>query len=150
LHGRPLFPELLVREFPGRAFSAQVAGASGALDPASRTLLTEVRTRNDGDVLRPGMYADVRFHLQRERPPLLIPTSALIIRAGGPRVATVGPDQKIRYQMVELGRDYGATVEIVRGLSEQHSLTSTPPDGLAEGATVRAAPAAAPPKNRPS
>ena len=81
--------ELLVREFPGRTFAAQVAGASGALDPASRTLLTEVRTRNDGDVLRPGMYADVRFHLQRERPPLLIPTSARIIRAGGPRVAIV-------------------------------------------------------------
>ncbi len=141
--------ELLVREFPGRTFAAQVAGASGALDPASRTLLTEVRTRNDGDVLRPGMYADVRFHLQRERPPLLIPTSALIIRAGGPRVAIVGPDQKIRYQMVELGRDYGATVEIVRGLSERDSLISTPPDGLAEGAAVRAAPAA-PPKNRPS
>ena len=51
--------------------------------------------------------------------------------------------------MVELGRDYGATVEIVRGLSEQDRLISTPPDGLAEGATVRAAPAA-PPKNRPS
>jgi hypothetical protein len=34
----------------------------------------------------------------------------------GPRVAVLGAEQKVRFQLVELGRDYGATVEIVRGI----------------------------------
>ena len=51
--------------------------------------------RNEGDLLRPGIYADVKFHLTHSNPPLIIPASALILRSGPPRVATVGPT--IRY-----------------------------------------------------
>ncbi len=112
---------------------------SGALDQASRTLLTEIRMKNPEDLLRPGMYADVRLHIERDSPPLLIPTSALIIRAGGPRVAVVGADQKIRFQLVDLGRDYGATVEIIRGITPQDRLVNSPPDGLQDGSAVRIA-----------
>jgi multidrug efflux pump subunit AcrA (membrane-fusion protein) len=49
----------LVRELPKKPFEGVVANASGALDAASRTLLTEVRVRNAESTLRPGMYADV-------------------------------------------------------------------------------------------
>jgi RND family efflux transporter MFP subunit len=131
--------QLLIREFPQKVFNGQVVNISGALDQASRTLLTEIRMKNDGDLLRPGMYADARLHIERDSPPLLIPTSALIIRAGGPRVAIVGPDQKIRFQLVDLGRDYGATVEVIRGISPRDRLVNSPPDGLVDGSAVRIA-----------
>ncbi len=68
--------QLMIREFPKRPFDGVVANASGALDTASRTLLTEVRVRNADSTLRPGMYADVKLHVERDQPPLLIPTSA--------------------------------------------------------------------------
>jgi multidrug efflux pump subunit AcrA (membrane-fusion protein) len=136
--------QVLIREFPQKRFDGVVANASGALDPASRTLLTEVRMRNAEGTVRPGMYADVKLHLERDHPPLIIPTSALIIQASGPRVAVLGPDQKVRFQAVELGRDYGATVEIVRGIEAGDQVVTSPPDGLREDSVVRVAPAPAP------
>jgi len=137
--------QLLIREFPSRPFDGVVANASGALDTASRTLLTEVRVRNPGNLVRPGMYADMKLHLEREQPPLIIPTSALIIQASGPRVAVLGADQKVRFQAIELGRDYGTTVEIVRGIESNDQVVSSPPDGLSENSLVRVAPAPGPP-----
>jgi len=132
-----LTAELAVREFPQRVFPGRVVSTAGALDPASRTLLTEVRIQNEEEVLRPGMYTDVRFQLTRAAPPLVIPSSALIIRSGPPRVAIVGADGKVRFPVVQLGRDFGTTVEVVGGLSERDRLLVTPPDTLQEGAVVR-------------
>jgi RND family efflux transporter MFP subunit len=142
--------QILVREFPKKPFDGAVANASGALDSASRTLLTEVRMRNAEGTLRPGMYADVKLHLERDHPPLVIPTSALIIQASGPRVAVLGPDQKVRFQSVELGRDYGATVEIARGIEPGDQVITAPPDGLHEQSVVRVAPAPAAPAGKKS
>ncbi len=130
--------EILVREYPQRRFAARVVSTAGALDPASRTLLTEVRIGNPDDVLRPGMYGDVRFHVDRDHPPLLIPTSALVIRREGPRVAVVGDDDKASLKAVEIGRDYGSTVEIVSGLTERDRVIIDPPDGILDGTAVRA------------
>ncbi|HEY7168798.1 MAG TPA: efflux RND transporter periplasmic adaptor subunit [Candidatus Binatia bacterium] len=130
--------EIAIREFPQRSFTAAVASVAGALDPASRTLLTEVHMRNDREILRPGMYADVRFHLTRNDPPLIIPASALIIRGGSPRIAIVGPDNKARFQIVHLGRDYGATLEVTDGLTEKDRLVVAPSDDLQEGQVVKA------------
>jgi RND family efflux transporter MFP subunit len=133
-----LAAEVDVREFPRRSFSAQIAGVAGALDPASRTLLTEVRMRNEENLLRPGMYAEVKFHLKLSDPPLIIPASALIMRSGPPRVATVGADNKVRFQVVQLGRDYGTRVEVIDGLTEKERLLVAPADDLNEGDVVRA------------
>ncbi len=139
-----LSADILVREFPAQTFGARVVSMAGALDPASRTLLTEVRMPNAGDLLRPGMYADVRFHAHRDHPPLLVPTSALVIRGDGAHVSVVGARDTVSMRRVEIGRDYGTTVEIVRGLSEQDRVIIDPPDGVGDGTRVRpVAPASA-------
>ncbi len=132
-----LTTELAVHEFPQRHFAAQVASLAGALDSVSRTLLTEVRMVNKGDLLRPGMFAEVKFHLTREDPPLTIPASALILRSGPPRVAIAVGANKVRFQNVQVGRDYGALVEVVDGLSEKDRILVAPPDDLQDGDAVR-------------
>jgi hypothetical protein len=43
----------------------------------------------------------------------------------------------------ELGRDYGATVEILRGVEPEDLVITSPPDGLSESSVVRIAPAPA-------
>jgi RND family efflux transporter MFP subunit len=141
-----LAADLVVREYPQRVFRGQVVSTAGALDPASRTLLTEVRLRNDGEILRPGMYTDVKFRLVRADPPLVIASSALIVRSGAPRVAIVGSDNRVRFQVVQLGRDFGSTVEIANGLSEQDRVLATPPDSLQDGAAVQVASSSADPR----
>jgi hypothetical protein len=41
--------------------------------------------------------------------------------------------------VVQLGRDFGTTVEVVGGLSERDRLLVAPPDTLQEGAAVQVA-----------
>ena len=43
----------------------------------------------------------------------------------------------------ELGRDYGATGEILRGVEPEDLVITSPPDGLSESSVVRIAPAPA-------
>ena len=134
---RPGLPtDTVVREFPGRVFKASVFSTAEALDPASRTLLTEIRMPNEGGVLRPGMYADVKFHVRRSDPPLLLPSTAVIIRLGPPLVAIVGAEGVVHLKPVQLGRDLGSTIEIVGGLGDHETFIVAPPDNLQEGTRV--------------
>ena len=110
---------------------------TSALDPGSRTLLTEVQTSNAGYQLLPGMYATVNFGVQSSDPPVRIPATALIIRAEGPQVAVVTGGQKVHFQKVVIGRDYGNELDIISGLEPGATVIVNIADGLQEGAQVQ-------------
>ena len=61
--------DVLVAEYPSKAFPGRVARFAGALDASSRTLLTEVQIPNPGGELLPGMFCRVRFRLKPASPP---------------------------------------------------------------------------------
>jgi len=127
---------VLVPEYPQRTFVGTVASTAGALDPTSRTLLTEVRLRNDDRALLPGMYAQVKFAVASADDVWILPATALVTRAAGPQVIAVRDDGTVRYLRVQVGRDLGSSVEIVSGLGGQERLVTSPPDGLKDGARV--------------
>jgi len=79
------------------------------VDRWTRAPPAEIRMRNEGGVLRPGMYADVTFHVTRSNPPFVVPSTAVIIRSGPPRVAIVDADGTVHLQPVQLGRDFGSS-----------------------------------------
>jgi multidrug efflux pump subunit AcrA (membrane-fusion protein) len=133
--------EIAVKEFPQQPFTGRVVRTTNALDPASRTLLTEIQTTNSGYQLLPGMYATVTFGVTLAQPPVQIPATALVIRADGPQVVTVTEDQKAHYQKVVIGRDYGGTLDIISGLEPGATLIINIPDGLQDGESVRVQPA---------
>jgi len=128
--------QILVPEYPRRPFVGKIVSTAGALDPASRTLLTEVRLRNDDHALMPGMYAQVKFSLVPADAVWVIPATALIARSAGPQVIAVHGDSTVHYVSVQLGRDLGQSVEIVAGLNGTERLVVSPPDGLKEGMRV--------------
>jgi multidrug efflux system membrane fusion protein len=134
--------EVSVRELPQKKFYGRVARNANALDPASRTLLTEVDLANTDGSLLPGMYAQVKFQVSLTAALVRVPASVLIIRAEGPQVLVVTGDQKAHYQKVELGQDYGAEVDIINGLAPGASVIINPGDGLKEGQQVTVMPAA--------
>ena len=127
---------ILVPEYPQRPFVGKIASTAGALDPTSRTLLTDVRLRNEDHALMPGMYAQVKFSLVPADAVWVVPATALITRAAGPQVIAVHRDGTVHLVGVQLGRDLGQSVEIVSGLTGQERLVVSPPDGLKEGARV--------------
>ena len=129
--------KVLVPEYPQRTFVGTIASTAGALDPASRTLLTEVRLRNDDRALMPGMYAQVTFAVAPAADVWIVPATALVTRAAGPQVVAVRDDGTVNYLRVQLGRDLGQSIEIVSGLAGKERLVVSPPDGLRDGVRVK-------------
>lgn len=129
--------ELTVREFPGKKFAGKVSNTAGALDTATRTLLTEVQVPNHDGKLFSGMFAEVTFRVTNSAPPLVIPTSALIESADGNQVAVVGSDDVVHYHHIEMGRDFGTTIEITSGLADDDKVVTNPGERLSDGLKVR-------------
>jgi RND family efflux transporter MFP subunit len=136
-----------IAELPGRKFDGVVARTSNALDPATRTLLTELQVRNTDGALMPGMFAQVDLTVPRKFPPLLIPGDTLVVRSDGPQVAVVRPDATVHFTRIQLGRDYGDRLEVLSGLEEDQQLAVNPSDEVREGVKVN--PVAAPEKAAP-
>jgi RND family efflux transporter MFP subunit len=129
---------LTLPNLPGRTFTGSVARSSNALDPNSRTLLVEVQVPNGSNLLLPGMYARVALSTSRQQPPLLVPSEALVVRANGSQVAVVGADDVVHLAKVEVGRDYGDRLEILRGVEEGARVVLNPGDSVQEGQKVEA------------
>jgi RND family efflux transporter MFP subunit len=130
---------LIVPNLPGRKFPGVVTRTSNALDTSTRTLLTEVQVANEGNLLLPGMYAQVDLAVPRKDPPLTIPGDTLMVRSNGPQVAMVAADGSVHFQKVELGRDFGDKLEVLSGLKEGDLLVANPSDEIREGVKVKPA-----------
>ncbi len=128
-----------VRELPGRVFQGKVTRTAGAIDPTSRTLLTEVQVPNPEGLLLSGSYATVRFKIQRPAPPLVVPQSALLIDANGVRVALVDADGTLHYRPIQIGRDFGNEVEVLSGVDASDVLATGLAANIVEGSRVEVA-----------
>jgi RND family efflux transporter MFP subunit len=129
--------QITLRERPGRLFEGKVARTAEALDPGSRTLLSEVQLDNRNSELLPGMYAQVKFTLPRTRSITIVPGNAVVANAQGTRVVAVTPDEHIHFVPVELGRDLGSEVEVTSGLTGSERIVTNPVDTLTEGQAVK-------------
>jgi RND family efflux transporter MFP subunit len=131
---------LSISALPGRSFPGTVARTANSLDPASRTMLVEIRVPNPNGVLLPGMYAQVDLSSPRTNPPLLIPGDALIVRADGTQVAVVRSDHTVHLQKIQIGRDYGDKLEAISGVQLGDMLIANPGDAVVEGVKVEPVP----------
>ena len=130
--------DILVTELPGRKFAGKVSRLSGALDTNTRTLLTEVQVNNPTGILLPGMYAQVHFQVARLAAPILIPGDAVVTRASGTLVAVVDDSGQVHFRSIQLGRDFGSSVEVISGLEENEAVIVNPTDDVREGILVHA------------
>jgi RND family efflux transporter MFP subunit len=136
---RPDMPaDILIAEAPGKAFPGKVLRFSGALDPQSKTLLTEVQVPNEHGELLAGMYAQVRFKLTQAEPAILLPSSTLVVRANGPQVAAI-QNNTVHVRKIILGRDFGQQIEVLSGVAENELIVTNPTDAMREGAQVKIA-----------
>lgn len=132
-----LTAKVTVQELPGRTFSGRIVRTSHAIDVASRTLLVEVDIANPGFVLLPGMYSDVSVQFAHSEAPLIVPATALVIRSAGTQVMVLDTAASvIHLKPVVVGRDYGATIEILSGITEGTVIVTDPNADLMEGMKV--------------
>jgi membrane fusion protein, multidrug efflux system len=136
-NGMPAFISLT--EIPGQKFKGTVARTADAIDPATRTLLTEVDVPNkDGRLLR-GSFGEVHFTPKINAEKVTVPVNAMLFRQEGPQVAVVGADDKVQLRPITIGRDYGTTLEILGGVSVQERIIINPSDSLEAGQKVNVA-----------
>jgi RND family efflux transporter MFP subunit len=128
------------RQDPRTEFRGKVTRTADALDASTRTLLTEVQVPNPDNALRAGMYLQVKFVFDRPVTTVLIPAAALATRTAAPRVAVLDDRHRVGYRTVELGRDYGAEIEVIAGLKPGESVVVHPGDDLEAGTTVEPIP----------
>lgn len=126
-------------QYPDRAFKASVATTAEAINRVSRTLLVELHADNPDGLLQAGAYLEVHFQLPGDPNVLTIPTSALLFREGGLKVAVLGADDKVELRSIELGRNLGSDVDVRAGITPTDRVINHPPDSLTAGETVRVA-----------
>jgi len=129
--------DLTLDQLPGRKIAAKVVRTAGAMDPASRTLLTELEVDNASGEILSGSYAQVRFTDITANPVLTLSANTLLFRSEGICVGVVDTNNQVELRTVKLGRDFGQTVEILQGITATDRVIINPPDSLAGGLTVQ-------------
>ncbi|HEY1649612.1 MAG TPA: efflux RND transporter periplasmic adaptor subunit [Terracidiphilus sp.] len=120
---------------PDREIPGTIVRNANAIDHSTRTLNVEVDVDNSKDVLRPGAYVFVHFHLPASGNTVTIPSNALLFRAEGLRVGVVRGD-RVQLVPVTVGHDFGSSVEITSGLTATDEVILDPSDSLANGVQV--------------
>jgi RND family efflux transporter MFP subunit len=128
--------DLKFNEFPDRTIPGKVVRTAGAIDPTSRTLLTEVEVPNEDGQLFPGAYMQVRLSTGASKQSLLLPANTLLFRPEGTMAGVVGVDHKVKLKKIKIGKDLGTHLEIVQGLSPTDQVIVNPSSSLATGQTV--------------
>jgi len=128
---------LELTQYPGKRFLGKVARTAEAIDPSTRTLLTEVDVPNHAGELLPGGYAQVHLQVNVAAARLQFPTNALLFRSEGLRAVIVDGNHKIHLRALTIGRDYGTSLEVLQGLSAEDWIVLNPPDSIAEGESVK-------------
>src|SRR5437868_12412723 len=128
--------KILVQERPGQDFEGTITRTAGALDPQSRTMQVEVQVPNHDGKLYAGMYGQVKFLLVDQNAPIVVPANAFLFRKEGPQVATIENRDRIHWQNIHVGRDFGDRIEVLDGLKENTKVVMNPSDDLREGIQV--------------
>jgi RND family efflux transporter MFP subunit len=124
-----------VPEMPGREFPGTVARIADALQPGSRTLLTEIDVPNPDHALSPGLYCMVELKIPQKTPSLIVPSEAIIFNRDGLSVAVV-EDGVAHIRKISLVRDLGTSVEVNAGVSKGDQVIMNPQVDLTDGRKV--------------
>ena len=128
--------DLTVGQVAGRKFPAQVVGTAGAINPATKRLLTELEVPNQTAEIFPGAYVQVTLKIEGSKGDLTIPAGALLFTSGKPAVGVVRPNGTVEIRKVEIHRDLGSELEVSQGLSESDQIIASPPPDLVDGSDV--------------
>jgi RND family efflux transporter MFP subunit len=126
-------------QYPGQTFNATLVTTSNAMNEASRSMQVELQADNSDGRLFGGAYCRVDFQIPGNPNALRLPATALMPANRGAQIAVVGAGNKVVLKAIQLGRDFGDTVEVTAGLSPQDQVIDSPPETLQNGDAVQLA-----------
>jgi len=132
-----LAANLSIPERPDHPFPAKVVTTSESISTTSRTLLVQLQVDNSQHQVLPYSYGEVRFDENAGNPALTLPSNTLLFRAEGLQVAVVNSNGIVELRKVQIGRDFGQTVEITGGVVPADRVITNLSDSLVTGIKVR-------------
>jgi RND family efflux transporter MFP subunit len=127
-------------QYPGQQFDATLITTSRAVDANSRSMLVQLQANNVGAKFAEGAYCQVHFQLPSDPNMVRVPATALMPVNQGVQIAVLGDGNRAVLKTVQLGRDFGDSVEVVSGLSPFDRVIDSPPETLQSGDVVQLAP----------
>jgi RND family efflux transporter MFP subunit len=124
-----------VPEIPDRAFPGTVTRIAHALQPGSRTLLTEIDVPNPDGALSPGIYCIVDLEIPRKTPSFVVPADAVVFDQDGLHVDLVR-NGTVHLQKISIARDLGKQVVVQEGVRAGDMVVLNPMVDLADEAKV--------------
>jgi RND family efflux transporter MFP subunit len=125
-----------VPEIPDRSFAGKVTRIADALQPGSRTLLTEIDIPNPDGALTPGIYCTIELHVPRKTASFKISADAVIFNEAGLQVAVV-EDGIAHLRKIGVLRDLGRELLVNSGVKLGDQVILNPAVDLADGSKVR-------------
>jgi RND family efflux transporter MFP subunit len=124
-----------VAAFPGETFSGTVARPAHSIDPKTRTMPVELDVDNADRRLQPGGFAQVRWVMERGRPSLLVPASAVATTTERSFIIRIR-DGVAEWMEVRTGVAVGDRVEIFCDAAEGDLVAIRGTDELRAGTQV--------------
>ncbi|MFY9802559.1 MAG: efflux RND transporter periplasmic adaptor subunit [Candidatus Acidiferrales bacterium] len=120
-----------------KTFTGTIIRYSDQIDPATRTMHTEVNVPNANFELVPGMYASVRIPLQSASNVLTVPVQAISLTGTGEGTAlVVNSTNRLERREVKLGLQSASDVEVLSGIKENELVVFGEQNQFKEGELV--------------
>jgi RND family efflux transporter MFP subunit len=120
-----------------KTFTGKIVRFSDQIDPATRTMHTEVTVPNANYVLVPGMYASVKIPLHTVTNVLTIPMQAVESTGTGQGIVlVVNSSNHLERREVKLGLQSASDTEVLSGLSENETVIFGEQNQFKEGQQV--------------
>ncbi|MFC1851455.1 efflux RND transporter periplasmic adaptor subunit [candidate division CSSED10-310 bacterium] len=112
-----------IEAYSGRSFAAFIRTISPDADPTTRAFTVRLEAENATEMMRPGMFAEVKLPTRRQEGALVAPVDA-IVRRGGDVIAFVIEDEPAlaRKRNVKVGERHQDIIEILSGLQENETV----------------------------
>ncbi|MCG7968159.1 MAG: efflux RND transporter periplasmic adaptor subunit [Candidatus Thiodiazotropha taylori] len=117
-----------------KSFSGKIIAINPEIDQATRTVRIRSTLSNQEELLRPGMFANVKVIMPQQDDVLAIPATSVLYAPYGDTVFVIdttkdeatGEEQKtLRQQIIRLGRTRGDYVAVVTGLKEGETVVTS-------------------------
>ena len=116
-----------VQAYPDRPFHGRVSAIEPRINVGTRNIKVRATLDNEGQILRPGMFTEVRVVLPEQRNVLTLPRTAITYNPYGDtvfRIEQQNGELVVQRQQVQTGETRGGRVEIIDGLQEGDRVVS--------------------------
>ncbi|MBF7073112.1 efflux RND transporter periplasmic adaptor subunit [Glaciecola sp. MH2013] len=127
---------LQVTALDNKAIAAFVERISPVIDSKTGTFKVTLRVPNEDNLLKAGMFTQVKLNYDTRENTTLIPRKAMLTMDDKINVFVVGDDGLARKTAIKIGYQEGRLVEVIEGLQGNEQVVVTGHQNLKDAATV--------------